>query len=57
MTTRRQELIRLNKQYIQLPMPNLYAMTDEKLEERANFFKRMWETWDDIGDDEDEEDL
>lgn len=40
MATNREELIRRNQKFIQLPMPKLSEMTIEELEKRADFLEQ-----------------
>lgn len=43
MNDKRAELIKRNKNFIQIPMPNLSEMTNEALEKRVNMFERLFE--------------
>lgn len=43
MTSTREELIRRNKNFIQIPMPALSEMTNEELERRAFFLEKSFE--------------
>lgn len=43
MTNKREELIRRNENFVQIPMPNLGKMTDEELKKRANTLESIFE--------------
>ena len=51
MTIKREELIKRNLNFTQLPMPDLESMTDEQLEKRVIMFESVFE---ELWDDEDE---
>lgn len=53
MPDKREELIKRNKNFIQLPMPNLSLMTDEELENRASMWEKLFEMKVDEDEDED----
>lgn len=40
---KREELLNQNKKLIQIPMPNLEAMTNEELEKRADILEMAFE--------------
>lgn len=43
MVDKREELLRRNKNFVQIPMPNLYKMTTEELEQRADSLEQLFE--------------
>lgn len=51
----RAALIRRNKNFIQIPMPNLSKMTNEELEKRADLWEKSFEMAFDEENGEDED--
>nr|WP_289038252.1 hypothetical protein [uncultured Allobacillus sp.] len=55
MPNKRDELIKRNQEFVQIPMPDFSKMTDDELQKRANMMERAFRDAFNEPDDEDDD--